>query len=32
MKELYTACTRARYGLYLVPSVSGKELAASFLA
>ena len=32
MKELYTACTRARYGLYLVPTESGKSLAESFLA
>jgi hypothetical protein len=32
IKELYTACTRARYGLYLVPTESGKSLAESFLA
>lgn len=26
MKELYTACTRARYGLFIIPTTSGKEL------
>ncbi|MBR2314964.1 MAG: NERD domain-containing protein [Akkermansia sp.] len=30
MKELYTACTRARYGLYLVPSTTGKALLEQF--
>lgn len=30
MKELYTACTRARFGLFLVPTSTGKALAESF--
>lgn len=30
MKELYTACTRARYGLYIVPTTSGKTLLEQF--
>ena len=30
MKELYTACTRARYGLYLVATSSGRKLVESF--
>ena len=30
MKELYTACTRARYGLYIVPTSTGKSLVESF--
>lgn len=30
MKELYTACTRARYGLYIVPTTTGKHLVESF--
>lgn len=30
MKELYTACTRARYGLYIVPSSTGKDLLEHF--
>lgn len=30
MKELYTACTRARYGLYLVPTTTGKALLEQF--
>lgn len=30
LKELYTACTRARYGLYIVPTPSGKPLVDSF--
>ena len=30
IKELYTACTRARYGLYLIPTTSGKPLVDSF--
>ncbi len=30
IKEFYTACTRARYGLYLIPTSSGKELIESF--
>ena len=30
LKELYTACTRARYGLYIVPTSSGKPLVESF--
>lgn len=32
MKELYTACSRARYGLYIVPSSTGKALIESFLS
>jgi hypothetical protein len=32
MKELYTACTRARYGLYIVPTSSGKPLVESFFS
>ena len=31
MKELYTACTRARYGLFIVPSTSGHALVSSFI-
>lgn len=31
MKELYTACTRARYGLYIVPTTTGKTLVESFM-
>ena len=30
LKELYTACTRARYGLYIVPTTSGSALVNSF--
>ena len=30
MKELYTACTRARYGLFIVPTTTGKALVESF--
>ena len=30
IKELYTACTRARYGLFIVPSSTGKTLVDSF--
>lgn len=30
MKELYTACTRARYGLFIVPTSTGKPLVESF--
>lgn len=30
IKELYTACTRARYGLFIVPSSTGKLLVESF--
>ncbi len=30
MKELYTACTRARYGLFIVPTTSGRALLDSF--
>ena len=30
MKELYTACTRARSGLYIVPTSTGKSLVESF--
>ena len=30
LKELYTACTRARYGLFLVPTSGGKTLVDSF--
>ena len=32
MKELYTACTRARYGLYIIPTSSGKPLVDSFFS
>lgn len=32
MKELYTACTRARYGLHIVASSTGRELVESFSA
>ena len=32
MKELYTACTRARYGLYIVPSTAGKDLVERYIA
>ncbi len=32
MKELYTACTRARYGLYIIPTSSGKPLVESFFS
>ena len=32
MKELYTACTRARYGLYIIPTTSGKPLIESFFS
>lgn len=31
MKELYTACTRARYGLFIVPSSTGKALIEPYL-
>jgi superfamily I DNA and RNA helicase len=31
MKELYTACTRARYGLFIVPTTTGKELVEPYL-
>ena len=31
MKELYTACTRARYGLFIVPTTSGHALVSSFV-
>ena len=31
MKELYTACTRARYGLFIVPTTPGKELVEPYL-
>ncbi len=30
--DLYTACSRAKYGLYLVPTVSGEPLVRRFLA
>lgn len=30
MKELYTACTRARYGLFIVPTATGRQLVESF--
>ncbi len=30
IKEFYTACTRARFGLYIVPTSAGKSLAESF--
>lgn len=30
MKELYTACTRARYGLYAVATTTGRALLDSF--
>ena len=32
LKELYTACTRARYGLYIVPTTSGNALVNSYFA
>lgn len=32
MKELYTACTRARYGLYIVPTATGHALIQSISA
>lgn len=32
LKELYTACTRARYGLYIVPTTTGKALVDSFFS
>lgn len=32
MKELYTACTRARFGLFIVPSTTGHALIQSFIA
>ena len=32
MKELYTACTRARYGLYLVSTSAGWQLVNTFAA
>lgn len=32
MKELYTACTRARYGLFIVPSTAGKPLVERYIA
>ncbi|MBR3903745.1 MAG: NERD domain-containing protein [Akkermansia sp.] len=32
MKELYTACTRARYGLFIVPSTAGKALVERYIA
>ena len=31
MKELYTACTRARYGLFIVPTTTGKALVEPYL-
>jgi ATP-dependent exoDNAse (exonuclease V) alpha subunit len=31
LKELYTACTRARYGLFIVPTTTGKELVEPYL-
>ena len=31
LKELYTACTRARYGLFIVPSSTGKALIEPYL-
>lgn len=31
MDEFYVACTRARYGLYIVPSVNGEALARRIL-
>ena len=30
IKELYTACTRARYGLFIIPTTTGKKLVESF--
>ena len=30
IKEFYTACTRARFGLYIIPTSTGKILAESF--
>lgn len=32
IKEFYTACTRARFGLFIIPTTSGKELADSFIS
>ena len=32
LKELYTACTRARYGLYLISTTSGRPLVESFFS
>lgn len=32
LKELYTACTRARYGLYIVPTTSGSALVNTFFS
>lgn len=31
LADLYTACSRAKYGLYLVPTVKGAELVRRFL-
>lgn len=32
LADLYTACSRAKYGLYLVPTVNGEALVRRFLA
>lgn len=32
MKEFYTACTRARYGLFIVPTTSGHALVTPYIS